>query len=47
MTVNNVTGFFDQPRLPRFNAWTNSDNYVGVGTWPNFSLAEIACRGTG
>ena len=32
LSVDNATGIVDQPRLPRFKAWTNYDNYVGVGT---------------
>jgi hypothetical protein len=28
----------DQPRLPRFKAYTNYDNYVGVGTWRKIGL---------
>src|SRR5690606_1075490 len=28
----------DQPRLPRFKAYTNYDNYVGVGTWTKLGL---------
>lgn len=33
LSVDNATGIVDQPRLPRFKAYTNYDNYVGVGTW--------------
>ena len=36
--VDNATGIVDQPRLPRFKAWTNYDNYVGVGTWTKIGL---------
>ncbi|ODN69981.1 DUF2793 domain-containing protein [Methylobrevis pamukkalensis] len=28
LSVDNATGIVDQPRLPRFKAWTNYDNYV-------------------
>jgi hypothetical protein len=31
--VDNGTGIVDQPRLPRFKAHTNYDNYVAVDTW--------------
>ena len=37
-SVDNATGIVDQPRLPRFKAWTNYDNYVGVGTWTKIGL---------
>jgi hypothetical protein len=30
LSVDNATGIVDQPRLPRFKAYTNYDNYVGV-----------------
>ena len=33
LSVDNATGIADQPRLPRFKAYTNYDNCVGVGTW--------------
>jgi hypothetical protein len=32
LSVDNATGVGDQSRLPRFRAYTNYDNYVGVGT---------------
>jgi len=32
LSVDNASGIVDQPRLPRFKAYTNYDNYVGVGT---------------
>jgi hypothetical protein len=38
LIVDNVTGIVDQPRLPRFKAWTNFDNYVGVGTWTKIGI---------
>ncbi len=36
--VDNASGIVDQPRLPRFKAYTNYDNYVGVGTWTKIGL---------
>ena len=33
LSVDNANGIVDQPRLPRFKAYTNYDNYVGIGTW--------------
>ncbi|WP_108485418.1 DUF2793 domain-containing protein [Oceaniglobus ichthyenteri] len=38
LTVDNATGIVDQPQLPRFKAYTNYDNYVGVGTWTKIGL---------
>jgi hypothetical protein len=38
LSVDNATGIVDQPRLQRFKAYTNYDNYVGVGTWMKIGL---------
>ena len=38
LIVDNANGIVDQPQLPRFKAWTNYDNYVGVGTWTKIGL---------
>ncbi|MCL3882536.1 DUF2793 domain-containing protein [Marivita sp. GX14005] len=38
LSVDNGTGIVDQPRLPRFKAYTNYDNYVGVGAWTKIGL---------
>ena len=38
LSVDNATGIVDQPRLPRFKAYTNYDNYVGVGTWTTLGI---------
>jgi Protein of unknown function (DUF2793) len=38
LIADNATGIVDQPRLPRFKAYTNYDNYVGVGTWTKIGL---------
>ena len=38
MTVDNANGIVDQPQLPRFKAYTDYDNYVGVGTWTKIDL---------
>jgi hypothetical protein len=38
LSVDNATGIVDQPRPPRFKAYTNYDNYVGVGTWTKIGL---------
>jgi hypothetical protein len=38
LSVDNTNGIVDQPQLPRFKAWTNYDNYVGIGTWMKIGL---------
>ena len=38
LIVDNANGIVDQPQLPRFKAYTNYDNYVGVGTWTKIGL---------
>jgi len=38
LIVDNATGIVEQPQLPRFKAWTNYDNYVGVGAWTKIGL---------
>ncbi|MCR8724114.1 DUF2793 domain-containing protein [Frigidibacter sp. ROC022] len=38
LSADNASGIVDQPRLPRFKAWTNYDNYVGVGTWTKIGI---------
>ncbi|WP_274423946.1 DUF2793 domain-containing protein [Chelativorans sp. YIM 93263] len=36
--VDNANGIVDQPRLPRFKAYTNYDNYVGIDTWTRIGI---------
>jgi len=38
LIIDNANGIVDQPQLPRFKAYTNYDNYVGVGTWTKIGL---------
>ena len=38
LSVDNTNGIVDQPQLPRFKAYTNYDNYVGVGAWTKIGL---------
>lgn len=38
LIVDNANGIVDQPQLPRFKAYTNYDNYVGVGAWTKIGL---------
>jgi hypothetical protein len=38
LLVDNATGIVDQPRLPRFKAYTNYDNYVGIDTWTKLGI---------
>jgi len=36
--VDNANGIVDQPRLPRFKAYTNYDNYVAIATWTKIGI---------
>ena len=36
------TGIVDQPKLPRFKAHTNYDNYIGVGAWTKLGINTAA-----
>ena len=38
LIVDNANGIVNQPQLPRFKAYTDYDNYVGVGTWTKIGL---------
>ncbi|EXL08892.1 DUF2793 domain-containing protein [Aquamicrobium defluvii] len=38
LIVDNANGIVDQPRLPRFKAYTNYDNYVAVDTWTKIAI---------
>lgn len=38
LVADNATGIMDQPRLPRFKAYTNYDNYVGTGSWTKIGI---------
>jgi hypothetical protein len=38
LIVDNTNGIVDQPRLPRFKAYTNFDNYVAVDTWTKIAI---------
>lgn len=38
LIVDNTNGIVDQPQLPRFKAYTNYDNYVGVGAWTKIGI---------
>jgi len=38
LIVDNATGIVEHPQLPRFKAYTNYDNYVGVGAWTKIGL---------
>ncbi|WP_424968868.1 hypothetical protein [Dinoroseobacter sp. S375] len=37
-SVDNANGIVDQPRLLRFKAYTNYDNYVSVGAWTKITI---------
>ena len=38
LIVDNATGIVEQPQPPRFKAYTNYDNYVGIGAWTKIGL---------
>ncbi len=38
LIVDNANSIIYQPRFPRLKAWSNYDNYVGIGTWTNIGL---------
>jgi hypothetical protein len=38
LIIDEATGIVDQPRLPRFKAYTNFDNYVGIDTWTKLGI---------
>ncbi|MGP6089735.1 DUF2793 domain-containing protein [Antarctobacter jejuensis] len=38
LIVDNATGIVHHPRLPRFKAYTDFDNYVGVGAWTTIGI---------
>lgn len=38
VSVDDATGIVDQPRLPRFKASTNFDNYVALDVWTKIAI---------
>jgi hypothetical protein len=38
LIIDNTNGIVDQPRLPRFKAYTNFDNYVPLTTWTKIAI---------
>lgn len=38
LEIENATGIASLPALPRFKAYTNYDNYVGVGSWTKLAM---------
>ena len=38
LSIDTSTGIADQPRLPRFKATTNYDNYIGVAAWTKLGV---------
>lgn len=38
LIVDNTNGIVDQPQLPRFKAYSNYDNYVGIGAWTKIGI---------
>lgn len=40
LVVDRQTGIVSEPALPRFKAFTNYDNYVGIGTWTKIAVND-------
>ena len=38
LSVDSATAIVDQPRLPRFSAYTNYDNYIESNTWKRIGI---------
>ena len=47
LIIDNGTGIVDQPRLPRFKAYTNFDNYVAVDTWTKIAINAVEVNDQG
>jgi hypothetical protein len=47
LTVDRATGIIDQPRLPRFKAYTNYDNYVALTTWTKIGINAVESNAQG
>ncbi len=45
LIVDNTNGIVDQPRLPRFKAYTNVDNYVPLTTWTKIAINNTEYQG--
>lgn len=47
LTVDHATGIVDQPQSPRFKAYTNYDNYVGLTTWTKIGINTVEANDQG
>lgn len=47
LTADRATGIVDEPRRPRFKAYTNYDNYVALTTWTKIVLNTIEANDQG
>ena len=47
LTVDRATGIVTQPRLPRFKAYTNYDNYVALTTWTKIGINTVEANDQG
>ncbi|SEG27953.1 Protein of unknown function [Jhaorihella thermophila] len=47
LTVDRATGIVNQPRSPRFKAYTNYDNYVALTTWTKIGINTVEANDQG
>ena len=47
LTIDRANGILDEPRRPRFKAYTNYDNYVGLATWAKIGINTIEANDQG
>ncbi len=47
LTVDSAMGIVHQPQSPRFKAYTNYDNYVGITTWTKIGINTVEANDQG
>ena len=47
VSVDRATGIVDQPQSPRFKAYTNYDNYVGINAWTKIGINAVETNDQG
>ena len=47
LTIDRASGIVEEPRRPRFKAYTNYDNYVGLATWTKIGINTIEANDQG
>jgi hypothetical protein len=47
LSVDDATGIVDQPRLPRFKAHTNFDNYAALDVWTRIAINVVESNDQG